>query len=143
MLLLSVFGLTLGIGVLYGGYQFATQSPDDEASGSTQETEPSKYLAGGEVVTGEASTGGGTMTVELDGAAAAKVSISATLTGFNYKWNGSDVLTLKELTPGPYRVRIRTSESSVVLQSTVERGRTCAYRYDLDGESEDWDQAGC
>lgn len=143
LLLLSVFGLTLGIGVLYGGYQFAIQSPDDEASGSTQEAEPSKYLAGGEVVTGEASTGGGTMTVELDGAAAAKVSISATLTGFNYKWNGSDVLTLKELTPGPYRVRIRTSESSVVLQSTVERGRTCAYRYDIDGESEDWDQAGC
>ena len=83
------------------------------------------------------------MTVALSGAAEVEVSISATLTGFTYKWNGSDELTLTELEPGPYRIRIRTPATSVVLQSTVESGQTCAYRYDLDGESEDWDLAGC
>ena len=143
LLLLSILGLTLGIGVLYGGYQFMTHKSSNAPLESASAAETSKYLSGGEVETGQAKEGGGILSLEMTGASEVKITISASLTGFTYKWNGREPLTLSELEPGPYRVRIRSNDSSVVLHPTVESGRTCAYRYDLEGGSEEWDQAGC
>ena len=143
LVVLAVVGLVLGLGVVFGGFQFVLQPSGGAIDDLEAPSSESKFLGGGEVATGQATEGGGVMTVALSGAAEVEVSISATLTGFTYKWNGSDELTLTQLEPGPYRIRIRTPATSVVLQSTVESGQTCAYRYDLDGESEDWDLAGC
>ena len=143
LLLLSGIGLTLGIGVLYGGYQFMSGNSTDAPPEEVWSAATSKYLPGGEIETSQAKDDGGAMSIELRGTADAKVSISASLTGFTYKWDGGETLTLNELEAGPYRIRIRTDDASIVLHSKVETGRTCAYRYDLDGGGEDWDQSGC
>lgn len=140
LLLLSALGLTLGIGVLYSGFHFLKGQPEVP---ETAVVETSKYRPGGEVETGEADGEGGVLSLEIQGVAPTKVTVSAALTGFNYKWDGDKPLQLKDLEPGPYRIRIRTESASIVLQSKVETGRTCAYRYDLDGGSEDWDQSDC
>jgi len=136
---LAVLGLVLGGGILVGGYQFIT---GEEQEAVVVDKAP-KYRPGGRIETGEAADGGGTLVIDLDGAGPAKVTISAVLSGFNFRWDGTGTLELVGLEAGQYRTRVRTDESTIGLQATVENGRQCAYRYNLDAGSEAWDDEGC
>ena len=81
--------------------------------------------------------------MSLDGGGPAKVTISAVLSGYNFRWDGTGTLELVGLEAGQYRTRIRTEETTIGLQATVENGRQCAYRYKLDSENEAWEDEGC
>jgi serine/threonine protein kinase len=141
LILLAVFGLTVGIAVLYAGFnKFVNPAPDPV---SDVVVDAPKYITGGTVETKQAGGSGGALSLEISGDEGAKVTVSAALSGFNYKWDGTGVLKLNDLQEGPYRVRIKTDGASFVLQTKVETGRTCAYRYDLEGGGEDWDKSGC
>ena len=102
-----------------------------------------KYHAGGRIETEQAGGEGGTLVLNLSGSGPAKVTISAVLTGYNFRWDGTGKLELIDLESGTYRARIRTSDATIGLAAKVERGRSCAYLYDLDSGSEEWEDAGC
>jgi serine/threonine protein kinase len=141
LILLAVLGLSIGVAVLYTGFHKFVQPgqgpvPDEVADAP-------KYMPGGTVETDQAGGSGGALSLRLSGDKSAKVTVSAALSGFNYKWDGTGKLKLNDLQEGPYRIRIKTEVTSIVLQSKVETGRTCAYRYDLEGGGEEWDKSGC
>ena len=136
---LALLGLLLGGGILVGGYQFI--AGEDEAE-VVVDTAP-KYSPGGRIETGEVEDGGGTLVIDLEGTGPAKVTISAVLSGYNFRWDGTGTLELVGLEPGEYRARVRTDETTVGLQATVENGRQCAYRYNLDSRSDAWEDEGC
>ena len=136
---LALLGLALGGGILVGGYKLI--------AGETEQTvvvdQAPKYSPGGRIETGDAVGEGGTLVIDLEGKGPAKVTISAVLSGFNFRWDGTNTLELIGLEPGQYRARIRTDETTIGLQATVETGRQCAYRYDLDSGGEAWVDVGC
>ena len=136
---LAVLGLLLGGGILVGGY---TVIAGDDQEAVVVDEAP-KYSPGGRIETGEAEDGGGTLVIDLEGKGPAKVTISAVLSGYNFRWDGTGTLELVGLEPGEYRTRVRTEETTIGLQATVENGRQCAYRYNLDSGSEAWDDEGC
>ena len=136
---LAVLGLLLGGGILAGGYQLIA---GEEEAAVVVDTAP-KYSPGGRIETGEAEDGGGALVIDLEGKGPAKVTISAVLSGYNFRWDGTGTLELVGLEPGEYRTRVRTDETTIGLQATVENGRQCAYRYNLDSGSEAWEDEGC
>jgi len=142
LILLAVLGLCIGVAVLYTGFNTFVQPAPDPGPEEVVDA-PKKYKSGGSVDTNQAGGSGGALSLQLSGDKSAKVTVSAALSGFNYKWDGTGKLKLDDLQEGPYRIRIKTDGASIVLQSKVETGRTCAYRYDLEGGGEDWDKSGC
>ena len=141
LILLAVFGLSIGMAVLYTGFHKFVQPGKDPVPNEVADAP--KYMPGGTVETAQAGGSGGALSLRLSGDKSAKVTVSAALSGFNYKWDGTGELKLDDLQEGPYRIRIKTEVASIVLQSKVETGRTCAYRYDLEGGGEEWDKSGC
>ena len=136
---LAIVGLLLGGGILLGGFQFiAGETPE-----AVVVDEAPKYSPGGRFESGAGEDGGGTLVMSLDGGGPAKVTISAVLSGYNFRWDGTGTLELVGLEAGQYRTRIRTEETTIGLQATVENGRQCAYRYNLDSENEAWVDEGC
>ena len=137
---LATLGLLLGVGVLYGGYSvLVPETPPQE----DVVVETPKYMPGGRIETGQGGGQGGTMAVSLTGLGSAKVTISGGMSSYIFRWDGSDTLELVDLEPGPYRLRIRTTDTTQVLEARVESERTCAYRYNLESEGDEWDASGC
>jgi serine/threonine protein kinase len=137
---LAVIGLLLGVGVLYGIYTVLI--PEEPVSVETISDAP-KYLPGGRIETGQGGGKGGDMAVNLTGLGSAKVTISGGTNSYIFRWDGTDTLELIDLDPGAYRLRFRTSNTTEVLEARVESGRTCAYRYNLESEGDEWDASGC
>ncbi len=137
---LALVGLALGAALLYGGFSLInpTSEPTEIVVKNVR-----KYSPGGQFQTEQVLGNGGVLVLDLAGDMPAKVTISAALTGFNFRWDGTDVLALEGLEPGMYRVRIRSGEQTIGLAAKVESGERCAYRYDLDAGGEEWDDAGC
>jgi serine/threonine protein kinase len=137
---LALVGLALGGGILYGGYTLIAGGAKpmplvvDTAL---------KYSAGGRFETDQAGGSGGSLVLNMSGEGVSKVTISAVLSGYNFRWDGTGTLELVDLDPGLYRARIRTAETTIGLAAKVESGRSCAYRYNLDAGGEEWDDAGC
>jgi serine/threonine protein kinase len=142
LLLVAVLGLVLGIGFLYGVYEnlIKTELPKE---GKISAPVAPKYLPGSEVQTGQAGGKGGNLVMELEGTGSANVTISAQLSGYNFKWDGTRKLSLNDLESGTYRVLIRANGETVGLEAEVEKGRTCAYLYSLSSGSEEWLEVGC
>ena len=140
LVVLALVGLALGGGLLAGAYQMIT--PAETTPAAVVESAP-RYSPGGRIETGDAGGKGGTLVLEIAGEGEAKVTISAVLSGYNFRWDGTEKLTLVDLKPGKYRARIRTEKGTTGLQATVEGGRECAYRYSLDSEADQWEDAGC
>jgi len=137
---LAILGLALSGLLLYGGYALFVKG---ETQPATVIDDAPVYSEGARIDTEQAGGKGGTLVLNIDGGGEAKVTISAVLTGFNFRWDGTGTLELEDLEPGMYRARIRTAETTVGLQATVETGRNCAYRYDLDSGGDEWKDAGC
>ena len=118
---MAVLGLLLGGGLLSAGYHFITS----ESQEAVVVDRAPQYSPGGRYEAGVVE-GGGTLLIDLDGSASAKVTISAVLSGYNFRWDGTETLELVGLEAGQYRARIRTEETTIGLQATVENGRQCA-----------------
>lgn len=142
LLMVAVLGLVLGIAFLYGVYEnlIKTELPQEATIGAPIAP---KYLPGSEVQTGQAGGKGGDLVMEMEGKGGSNVTISAQLTGYNFKWDGTRKLTLIDLEPGAYRVLIRSNGKTVGLEAEVEKGRACAYLYSLSSGSEEWLESGC
>jgi hypothetical protein len=137
---LAVIGLLLGVGVLFGMYTVLVpeETPPVEIS-----SEAPKYIPGGRIETGQAGGQGGDMVLNLVGLGSANVTISGGMSSFTFRWDGTGTLELIDLDSGSYRLRVRTNNTTEVLEARVESGRTCAYRYDLESEGDEWDESGC
>jgi hypothetical protein len=122
---LAVIGLLLGVGVLFGMYTVLVP----------EETPPVE-------ISSEAGQGGD-MVLNLVGLGSANVTISGGMSSFTFRWDGTGTLELIDLDSGSYRLRVRTNNTTEVLEARVESGRTCAYRYDLESEGDEWDESGC
>ena len=107
------------------------------------EPQAPRYQAGGEVQTGQAGGEGGDLVMEMTRTGKVNVTISAQLTGYNFKWDGTGKLSLIDLEPGAYRVLIRADGETIGLHAEVEKGRACAYRYIQGSGGDEWDEAGC
>jgi hypothetical protein len=100
------------------------------------------YSPGGEVDGGfEGKVG--TLVLGLQNASDARVTISGNQNDFSYRWNGREVLTINNLEPGLYRIRILNSDARVNLESQVIRRRTCTYEYNLSSGKQAWNEDGC
>ena len=139
---LAVFGLLLGVGVLFGGYSFLMSSKQ-KSDVPEIIVEELKYLPGGVIETGQANGEGGTLKVNLTGMGSAKVTISGGMNDFTRRWDGTGTLELTDLRVGTYRLRLRTTETTQILDAQVERGKVCTYRYNLESEGDEWDASGC
>jgi len=137
---LAVIGLLLGVGVLFGVYTLLTPEPEPPVEVVVDTPE---YLPGGRVETGQSGGKGGDMAVNLTGLGSATVTISGGTNSYIFRWDGTDTLELIDLDPGSYRLRIRTNNTTEILEARVESGRTCAYRYNLESEGDEWDASGC
>ena len=139
---LAGVGLLLGVGVLFGGYSVLVSSNQQSAVPNIV-VEELQYLPGGVIETGQADGKGGTLKVNLTGMGAAKVTISGGMNDFTRRWDGTGTLELTDLQVGTYRLRLRTTETTQILEAQVERGKVCTYRYNLESEGDEWDASGC
>ena len=139
---LAGVGLLMGVGVLFGGYSILVSSKQ-KVTVPEIVVEELEYLPGGVIETDQAKGKGGTLKVNLTGMGSAKVTISGGMNDFMRRWDGTGTLELTDLQVGTYRLRLRTTETTQILEAQVERGKTCTYRYNLESEGDEWDASGC
>ncbi len=85
----------------------------------------------------------GDLVMNIEKAKSAKVTITANLTDYHFKWDGTGTLEVIDLEPGTYRTRIVADGEVTSLEAEVEAGRACAYRYDSATGDEVWTDARC
>ena len=134
------FSLVLLVGSAYVAWKYLGQPPP--APEVTEVPAGRTYGPGGEVDAGfEGKVG--RMSMGLKNATDARVTISGNQNEFTYRWNGQGDLTIVNLEPGLYRVRIVDSSNRVNLESRVIKRRTCTYEYNLTSGTQEWTEDGC
>ena len=100
------------------------------------------YNPGGEVDAGfEGKVG--RLVLGLQDASDARITIRGNQNEFSYRWNGEGNLTIINLEPGLYWVKIIDKDARVNLESRVVKRRTCTYEYNLSSGKQEWSEDGC